>query len=220
MGRPSNAAERRLQIVEATLRVMARTGFDGASVQAIAAEAGLAAGLLHHHFGSKAEILHALLDHLEALVRARHEALAARRRGAWGRLEAWIDAHLAQGEGARPEAVAAWVWIGAQALKDEELQVRYQAVVEHRLDELTALLHAVVREERAHETRSGTGPEQRPAERSGPARVDVQGLAVTTLAAIEGYYQLAAATSVVTPGSAAPELRRMLRRMLPRRRPR
>lgn len=210
MGRPSNAAERRLQIVEATLRVMARTGFDGASVQAIAAEAGLAAGLLHHHFGSKAEILHALLDHLEALVRARHEALSARRRGAWGRLEAWVDAYLAVGEGARPEAVAAWVWIGAQALKDAELRERYQAVVQRRLDGLGALLHEVVREA------SEAG--ERASERAKPARLDVQGLAVTTLATIEGYYQLAAATSVVPPGSAAPELRRLLRRALPRRR--
>lgn len=198
MGRPSNAAERRAQIVEATLRVMARTGFDGASVQAIASEAGLAAGLLHHHFGSKAEILHALLDHLEALVRARHEALAARRRGAWGRLEAWIDAHLALGEGAEPDAVATWVWMGAQALKDDALRERYQAVVQRRLDELCALLHEVARE---HD-----------------ARLDVQGLAVTTLAAIEGYYQLAASTTVVPPGSAAPELRRWLRRALTGRR--
>jgi TetR/AcrR family transcriptional regulator, transcriptional repressor of bet genes len=210
MGRPSNAAERRLQIVEATLQVMARTGFDGASVQAIAAEAGLAAGLLHHHFGSKGEILYALLDHLEALVKARHEALAARRRGAWGRLEAWVDAHLAQGEGARPEAVAAWVWIGAQALKDPELRERYQAVVQRRLDELTALLHEVVREERAS-AEPGRGK---------PARVDVKGLAVTALATMEGFYQLSASTSVVPLGSAAPELRRLLLRALAGRRER
>lgn len=194
MGRPSNAAERRLQLVEATLRVMAHTGFDGASVQAIAKEAGLAAGLLHHHFGSKAEILYALLDHLEALVQARHVLLAARRRGAWGRLEAWIDAHLAQGDGARPEAAAAWVWIGAQALKDDELRTRYRALVQRRLDGLSTLLHEVARE---HD-----------------ARIDVQGLAVTTLAAVEGYYLLAASTEVVPPGSAAPELRRWLRRAL------
>lgn len=210
MGRPSNAPERRLQIIEATLQVMARTGFDGASVQAIATEAGLAAGLLHHHFGSKAEILHALLDHLEALVKARHEALAARRRGAWGRLEAWVDAHLAQGEGARPEAVAAWVWIGAQALKDPELRERYEAVVQRRLDELTALLHEVVREERAP---GDLG-------RGKPSRVDVKGLAITALAVIEGFYQLSASTSVVPPGSAAPELRRLLLRALPGRRER
>ncbi|MCX4241648.1 TetR family transcriptional regulator [Paraliomyxa miuraensis] len=198
MGRPSNASERRLQIVEATLRVMARTGFDGASVQAIAKEAGLAAGLLHHHFGNKAEILHALLDHLEVLVTSRYERQSARRRGAWGRLEAWIDAHLAQGDDAEPDAVAAWVWIGAQALKDDDVRERYRAVVERRLQQLTALLHEVARE---HDV-----------------RVDAQGLAVLTLATIEGYYQLAASTKVVPPGSAAPELRRSLRRTLTGRR--
>ncbi|MCH9685970.1 MAG: TetR family transcriptional regulator [Deltaproteobacteria bacterium] len=192
MGRPSNAVQRRLQIVDATLRVMARTGFDGASVQAIAKEAGLSAGLLHHHFDNKSQILHALLDHLEGLARARHEALAARRRGDWGRLEAWIDAHLAVGEGARPEATAAWVWIGAQALKDEALRARYQAVVQRRLDELTALLDPVLRAQEV--------------------RLDAHALAVTTLATIEGYYQLATSTAVVDPGSAAPQLRRWLRR--------
>jgi len=194
MGRPSNAAKRRQQIVEATVRVMARTGFDGASIQAIAKEAGLSAGLLHHHFGSKAEILHALLDHLEAIVRARHEALAARRRGHWGRLQAWVDAHLATGEGADPAAAAAWVWIGAQSLKDEALRARYGAVVERRLQGLTELIEDVAR---AREV-----------------RVDAPGLAVATLAAVEGYYQLATSTGVVPPGSAAPQLRRLLQRAL------
>jgi hypothetical protein len=84
--------------------------------------------------------------------------------------------------------------------------------VQRRLDELGALLHDVVREARATETG------EPPSERAKPARLDVQALAVTTLASIEGYYQLAAATSVVSPGSAAPELRRLLRRALPRRR--
>lgn len=194
MGRPSNTAERRLQIVEATLRVMARTGFDGASIQAIAKEADLSPGLLHHHFGSKVQILHALLDHLEALVQARHEALAARRRGPWGRLEAWIDAHLAVGDDARPEAVAAWVWIGAQALKGEELQQRYRAAVERRLETLVELLDEVLRAQQV--------------------RLDPRALAVNTLATVEGYYQLAASTGVVAPGSAAPELRRWLRRAI------
>ena len=45
-------------------------------------------------------------------------------------------------------------------------------------------------------------------------RLDACGLAVTTLAAVEGYYQLAASTGVVPPGSAAPQLRRWLRRAI------
>lgn len=196
MGRPSNATERRLQIVQAALRVMARTGYDGASVQAIAAEAQLSAGLLHHHFGSKVEILYALVDHLEALVQTRHERLATRRRGEWGRLEAWIDAHLAHGEGAEPAAAAAWVWIGAQALKDPGLSERYQAVVRRRLAQLTALIEAVAHAEAPR------------------IRIDAGSLAVTVMAAVEGYYQLAASTDVVPLGTAAPDLIRLLRRVL------
>jgi len=193
MGRPSNAAERRQQIVEAMVRVMARVGFDGASVQAIAKEAGLSAGLLHHHFGSKAEVLHAVPEHLEGLVVQRWEALAARRRGAWGRLEAWVDAHLAVGKGARPEAARAWVWLGAQALGDAPLRERYDAVVQRRLATLQGLLEAVARDR--------------------GLRIDASSLAVTTLATVEGYYQLAAGTSVVEPGRAAPRVRAWLRRM-------
>lgn len=194
MGRPSNAAERRPQIVRAAVRVIARRGYDGASIQAIAKEAGLSPGLLHHHFGSKAEILHAVLEYLESLVAERTEALASRRRGAWGRLEAWIDAHLARGDGAEPEAVAAWVWVGAQALEDAELRGRYRQVVRRRLEALTELIEAVAREH--------------------GARLDARALAVTTLAAIEGYYQLASSTEVVPEGSAAPDLGRWLRRVL------
>lgn len=194
MGRPSNAAERRPQIVQAAVRVIARHGYEGASIQAIAREAGLSAGLLHHHFGNKADILHAVLDHLETLVQERHEAMAARRRGAWGRLEAWIDAHLARGDGSQPEAVAAWVWIGAQALEDAELRARYRAVVERRLEALTMLIEDVAAEQ--------------------STRPDARALAVTTLAAVEGYYQLASSTEVVPEGSAARELGRFLRRLV------
>lgn len=204
MGRPSNAAQRRRQIIEATVRVMARTGFDGASIQAIAAEAGLSAGLLHHHFGSKAEILHSLPEHLEAVVEARHRGLMdlSKSTDPWGRLEAWIDAHLAHGPGAQPAAAAAWVWLGAQALKDEGLRVRYEAVVQRRLERLVELLDQLV---------DPLGERAEPAE----GRIDTRSMAVTTLAAIEGYYQLAASTGgVVTPGSAAPQLRQWLRQAL------
>ena len=194
MGRPSNAPLRRQQIIEATVRVMARTGFDGASTMAIAKEAGLSGGLVHHHFGSKAQLLEALPEHLESLVDARYQVLAARRRGALGRLEAWVDAHLAQGDDAQPEAAAAWVWLGAQALKDEGLRARYQAVVQRRLETLSGLIED--------------------AGADAPSRVDARALAVSTLATVEGYYQLAMSTEVVPPNSAAPALCRSLRQIL------
>lgn len=42
---------RRLSLIEATARVLAREGASGASVRAIALEAGVSPGLVAHHFG-------------------------------------------------------------------------------------------------------------------------------------------------------------------------
>lgn len=196
VGRPSNREERRRDILEAALVVMAKSGYDGASVQAIAKQAGLSAGLLHHHFGSKAAVLEALLLDLERRVRERAEALSARKRGAWGRLEAWVDAHLATGDDADPNAVGAWVWIGAEALKGGKVRALFETAMSRRKSELAALLQAAA-SDRA-------------------VRIDAASVATTVLATIEGFYRLASSSNVVEPGSAATSVHRMLDRLIPR----
>ena len=49
--------ERRRQILDAAVRVFARSGYHGARVGDIAEEAGVAHGLLYHYFSSKEEVL-------------------------------------------------------------------------------------------------------------------------------------------------------------------
>ena len=49
--------ERRKQILDATVRVFARSGYHGSRVGDIAEEAGVAHGLLYHYFASKEEVL-------------------------------------------------------------------------------------------------------------------------------------------------------------------
>ena len=71
MPRTPNTAVRRRQIVDGLCRVMAREGYGHATVQAIAAEAGLAPGLIHYHFADKREIL---VELVETLRRGRHAA--------------------------------------------------------------------------------------------------------------------------------------------------
>ena len=56
MSRASNTDDRRAQIVDALIAVMAKHGYDGASIADIARKAGLAPGLVHYHFDSKLEI--------------------------------------------------------------------------------------------------------------------------------------------------------------------
>lgn len=57
-----SAAERREDICRAALRVIARRGFAGTTLRDVAAEAGVAHGLLRHHFGGRDALLAAAFD--------------------------------------------------------------------------------------------------------------------------------------------------------------
>src|SRR5262249_30829735 len=99
MARPSNTDERREQITQAMVKVMARRGYDGASIGDIAKAARLTPGLVHYHFKSKQEIL---LEALHLLV-VRHEAklderLAAVAGDPGAEVAAFIDVHLGVGK--------------------------------------------------------------------------------------------------------------------------
>jgi TetR/AcrR family transcriptional repressor of bet genes len=140
MSRRSNTDQRRGQIVAAMQAVMARTGYSGATVAAIAAHAGLAPGLVHYHFRDKREILVALVDSLAGYARQRFESRAAKASTAVQRLQAYIAAHLAYGPDAQPDAVAAWVMVGEQAAHDPDVREVYQAALAAQMKLLKALL--------------------------------------------------------------------------------
>src|SRR3954452_1271499 len=71
MRRRLSAEERRGGIVEAASRVFAERGYVGASMERIAAAAGVSAPLIYEHFASKKELYIELLDlHGRALVAA------------------------------------------------------------------------------------------------------------------------------------------------------
>lgn len=57
MGRPSVATERRRQIIEAVLRTLAANGISGATMDRIAAEAGMARGHVRHFVGNRDDLL-------------------------------------------------------------------------------------------------------------------------------------------------------------------
>src|SRR3954466_11537592 len=99
---------------------MARAGYDGASVAAIAAEAGVAAGGVHYHFRSKGEILTDLIERLVATAEQRVDSRLRSASDARSRLAAILEALLLPGEGADPEAVALWALIGAEAVRNAE----------------------------------------------------------------------------------------------------
>ena len=95
------AEQRRKELLEAAERVVLRDG-PGASMNAIAAEAGITKPILYRHFGDKDGLYRALaVRHTDALLdglRAALDAPADRRR----RVEATLDTYLAAIE-ARPQ---------------------------------------------------------------------------------------------------------------------
>ena len=71
--------EKRVQdIIEAAIRVFLEKGYEGASMEAIAREAGISKGGLYHHFSSKDEILYYANEKLcEPIALFMQEALEA-----------------------------------------------------------------------------------------------------------------------------------------------
>jgi len=202
MPRPSNTQERRRQIADALVKVMARRGYDGASVAGIAKAARLTPGLVHYHFESKQEILLAALDELVA----RHDArLDARLRAAGdddphAQVAAFIDFHLGVGADADPEALACWVLISGEALREPKVRAGFQAALAGMSARLTAII------QRGVERRVFTSAAPEPA-------------AAALLAAIQGYFVVAATARALIPrGSAAAATKRMAEGLLrPRR---
>lgn len=194
MPRPSNTAARRAQIVEGLLAVMAREGYERASVARIARAARLTPGLVHYHFASKGEILLALVGELEGRVARRAAGRVARVAAGSARahLAAYLDAHLALGPGADAAAVACWVAVGAEAIRQPEVGRAYRGALERGVERLTALVRAVLVEE-------------------GRATRGARAMAAAIAAAIEGAYRLSAAAPGVLPaGSAAASLAAMV----------
>ncbi len=187
MARPSNTEERRQQIVEGLLRVMAERGYERASIGEIAKAAGLSSGLVHYHFTDKQEILLTLVEQLAARARARVKVKLERvKGGARAQVEAFLEAFLATGEGADPASVAAWVTISAEAVRQPEVRAAYEKVVRADLEHLEELVGVVIGRRRAKAVAAGL------------------------FAAVQGYFVLAAAAPDVIPaGSAASTVKRM-----------
>jgi TetR/AcrR family transcriptional repressor of bet genes len=197
MARPSNTIERRTQIARALLTVMAREGYERASIADVARVAGVAPGLVHYHFENKLEILVAAAHELGQDYEARLDrALAPAVGDPEAELSAFVDAHLRVGKGADPAALACWIDVSGESLR------------EPRVREVAASILAKATERLAGIVRRGTA--------SGRFECDSpEAAAAAIFATIHGYLVLGAmARSVVPRGSAAGTTLAMCRGLL------
>jgi AcrR family transcriptional regulator len=94
--RTTKSERTREQIVSAALRLFREQGYQGTTMRAVAAEAGVSVGNAYYYFSSKEELVQGFYDHLVAdqaqactVVFAAHTDFADRLRGA---LLAWLAA--------------------------------------------------------------------------------------------------------------------------------
>jgi TetR/AcrR family transcriptional repressor of bet genes len=178
--RTSNTEARRAEITGALLAVIARHGYEKATIQAIAAQAGLAPGLIHYHFKNKQEILVSLIGAMAQAAHARYLDVLGDAVEPLQRLRAYLHARLGLGDGAAPDIVAAWVMIGAEAVRQPEVRAVYRQMVADELA-LLATLFTDCLKARGRDTRAaGT-------------------LAAGLAALIEGAYQLSSAAADAMP---------------------
>jgi TetR/AcrR family transcriptional repressor of bet genes len=108
---------------------------------------------------------------------------------------AFIDFHLGLGADADPEALACWILLGGEALRQPRIHVEYEKALRGWVDRLAGLIRR--------------GVEQR------AFRCDPGAAASALVAAIQGYFVLAAtARDVIPRGSAAASAKRMAEGLL------
>lgn len=77
-GEDGKAERTRQAILKAAARILRERGYSAATIRRVAKEAGLEAGSVYYHFGSKAEILDEVLDMgLRDLLKGIHQAIAS-----------------------------------------------------------------------------------------------------------------------------------------------
>ncbi len=192
MGRPSNTAERRSQIAAGLMKVMAKRGYDGASIAEIAAAARLTPGLVHYHFKDKREILLQALAELAARHDVRLAAALERAGGdARAQVNAFIDFHLGLGASSDPQALACWILLSGEALREPKVRVEYEKALAAGVARLTAAI-------------------QRGVDAKTFRCADVKAAGAALVAAIHGYFVLAATARALIPrGSAAGTTKKM-----------
>lgn len=121
--RSARRARTRTQLLEAAAQVYARRGFAGATLEEVASEAGFTKGAVYAHFGSKENLLLALVEEHLAVQVAEQIGLFDRDRVTWERPLAGSDRWMESVQ-ENPDRFRLFVELWVYAQRDESLRKR------------------------------------------------------------------------------------------------
>lgn len=113
----------REQLLEAASRVFGRHGYEGASMNQIAAEAGFSKGALYWNFASKEDLFFALLDQTDERLRVLMSLMAAAPSGA--EISPGLSRNLARVLDEQRDTVLLFHEYSALAVRDPATAARY-----------------------------------------------------------------------------------------------
>jgi AcrR family transcriptional regulator len=96
----ASSADARVRIVDAGVRCIAREGVTGASMAAIALEAGVSKALLHYHYHDRSRLLAEIVERIgtQTIERERTAIDESDRMGGLDALWHWLEGELRRGE--------------------------------------------------------------------------------------------------------------------------
>jgi len=124
---------------------------EGASTVSISKDLGVSQGLIHYHFKNKQEIVLSVINLLSIILMERYAELSKRCHTYSDKLSVFISARLAKGNSDHDQAVAAWVIISAEAVRDPVIKERYGIAIREQLDLLDDLMSKMKQYEDSHE---------------------------------------------------------------------
>jgi AcrR family transcriptional regulator len=127
--RSARKAATRTKLLQAAATVYANHGFAGATLDDVAKQAGLTKGAVYGHFGSKDNLLVALMEEYLAAEIAEQVALFDRDETTWKRPLAGSDQWMSELAEA-PEAFRLLIEFWLAASRDEQLRERFAAGLE------------------------------------------------------------------------------------------
>lgn len=112
--RPSVEQQRREEVFDATLSLLAQRGYRHVRIADIAERTGLSTGIIHYYFKTKEQLLDATFRYVVTESRRQSEKALASGGDPWEQLVALVDAHLCR-NGGRDEWVV-WLQLWSEAL--------------------------------------------------------------------------------------------------------
>ena len=139
-GLSPSAQQRAQQIVDAAGRVMARKGYGGTTMKDIAAEAGIAPGLIHYYFDSKEDLLLAVTGTLCQQMREAAEKAFTASREAPPIVRAWATLQSTQEYLGHEDMQRLFVETVTLALGAPRVREQLAAFYETMIDTSTAMV--------------------------------------------------------------------------------